>query len=169
MTPMTAVSAGPPIPTQAVELAELVEVEACWENLRADMSRTAAVRSTTQDLHGIQKAYEAFRVRLTAYNKHYPPGHVPELLLNTPLRLGLWCRRMRDLYVQVKQAPQVRYPVQLLEKAYRCADRIAGRTGKACPHRSTLAGDLQTAIREMEALGQWCANQAGLESSASQP
>lgn len=168
MIPTTAVSASPPISRQAAELAELVELEARWENLRAATSRTAAVRSTTQDLHGMQKAYDAFRASLTAYNNHFPPGHVPELLLNNPLRLGTWCRRMRNLYAQVEQAPQVRYPVQLLEKAYRCAARIAGRTGKACPLRPTLTGDLQTAIQELEALTQWCEDQAGLASSASQ-
>lgn len=168
MTPMTDFSASPPIPKQAADLAELVELEARWENLRAATSRTAAVRSTTQDLHGMQQAYEAFRARLAAYNKHYPPGHLPEMLLNTPQRLGIWCRRMRDLYVRVEHVPQVRYPVQLLEKAYRCADRIVGRTGKACPLRSTPPGDLQTAIREIEALGQWCEGLAGVESSASQ-
>ena len=168
MIPMTVISAGPPISAQAAELAELVEVEARWENLRAAMSRTAVLRSTTQDLNGMQKAYEAFRVKLTAYNKHYSPGHLPELLLNTPLRLGIWCRRMRDLYIRVEQASQVRYPAQLLEKAFRCADRIAGRTGKACPLRSPLQGDLQTAIRELEALRQWCEDQAGVETRASQ-
>ncbi len=166
MIPITAVSAGPPIPTQATELAELVEVEARWENLRAALSRTGAGLLTTQDLHAMQKAYEAFRTRLTAYNKRYSPGHLPELLLNNPLRLGIWCRRMRDLYVQVEQDPQVRYPAHLLEKGYRCADRIAGRMGKACPHRSTPPGDLQTAIRELEALARWCEDQARAESES---
>src|SRR4051794_34888111 len=102
MNPIPAVCAGHPSPTHATDLTELVELEARSEHLRAAPARTAAVRSTTQDLHLMQKAYAAFRVKLAAYNKHYPPGHTSELLLNTPLQLGLWCRRMRDLYVQLE-------------------------------------------------------------------
>jgi hypothetical protein len=169
MTPTTLTTTHPLSPRQAADLAELVELEAHWENLRAAPVRTAAVRSTTQDLHVMQKAYEAFRARLAAYNTHYPPGHIPELLLNTPGRLGPWCRRMVDLYVQVEHDSQVPSPVQVLAKAYRWADKIAGRTGKACPPRSTPAGDLQAAIRELDALGKWCAELAGVSSSDASP
>ena len=77
---------------QAAELAALVELEARWENLRKPPSRTSEVPSTTQELHGRQKTYEAFRAGLAAYNQRYRPAHIPELLLNTPARLGLWCR-----------------------------------------------------------------------------
>src|SRR5436309_15449827 len=108
-------------PAQAADLAELVELEAHWENLRAAPARTAAVRSTSQDLHGMQQAYGAFRARLAAYNTRYPPGHLPELLLNTPARLGPWCRRMRELFVRVGHGPGARYPVHLLEEAQPCA------------------------------------------------
>lgn len=34
-----------------------------------------------------------------------------ELLLNTPSRLAIWCRTMRDLFLQVEDDPQVRCPV----------------------------------------------------------
>jgi hypothetical protein len=156
MTPTTAPTAGTLTPTQAAELAELVELEAHWENLRAAPSRTAAVRSTNQDLHAMQRAYDAFRAKLAAFNRQCPPGHTPELLLNTPARLGIWCRRMRDLYLRAEHDPRVRYPNQLLEKARRRAEGIAARTGKACPPRSARPGDLRDAVGELEALGQWC-------------
>jgi hypothetical protein len=168
MTPMTANSADLLTPTQAAALAELVELEARWENLRMAPSRTAAVRLTSQDLRRMQKAYEAFRAKLAAFDKRYPPGHAPELLLNTPARLGVWCRRMRELYLRVEHDPQVRYPAQLLGKAYRCADKIAGRMGADCPPRSTPPGAMQTAIRGLEALGQWCDDLAGVGGDARQ-
>src|SRR3979411_2936105 len=81
-------------PAQAAELALLVELEARWENMRTASSRSAVAEATTEDLHGKQKAYEAFRTKLAGYNKRYAAAHVPELLLNTPSRLGIWCRAM---------------------------------------------------------------------------
>src|SRR5258708_473313 len=81
-------------PEQAAELARLVELEACWENLRSPASRRADAQSTPGALNARQKAYDAFRAKLTAYNKRYRPAHIPELLLNTPARLGTWCRAM---------------------------------------------------------------------------
>ena len=154
MTPMPAAPTDLPL-DQAAALAVLVELEARWENLRVAPARTSAVRSTTQDLHAMQRAYEAFRAHLAAFNKQYPPGHVPELLLNSPARLAVWCRRMHDLYARVADDPRAGCPVHLLEKAYRCADKIAGRLSAAGPARETPS-DLQAAIRALAAVGQWC-------------
>jgi hypothetical protein len=89
-------------PAQAIELCQLVELEACWENLRRTPSPDPTVTPTRPDLLGRQKAYEVFRARLIAYNKEYRPEHVPEKLLNNPSRLGTWCRRMRDLCLLVQ-------------------------------------------------------------------
>src|SRR4051812_24114887 len=100
-------------PTQAIELALLVELEACWENLRKAPSRSREGQGPTQNLPAIQKAYDVFRSKLVAYNKRYSPPHVPELLLNTPIRLGKWCRAMRELYLEVEHLPQAHSPVHL--------------------------------------------------------
>ncbi len=143
-------------PSHAAELALLVELEARWENLRAAPARTATVRSTTQDLHGMQKAYDAFRSALAAYNKRFTPPHTPELLLNTPIRLGPWCKTMRDLFARVENEPKVRCPIHLLEKGYRWADGIAARLGKDRPTRTAPPVDVAAAVRELTALGQWC-------------
>jgi hypothetical protein len=164
-------------PAQAAELALLVDLEARWENLRNTRSPDPDLRSTLQDLQGKQKAYEAFRAKLVAYNERYAPAHVPELLLNTPSRLGLWSRRMRDLYRQVEHHPDGCCPAHLLDKAYRWADRVAARMGRDRISRSALPGDLQAAIRDLEALCQWCddlarvappANHAGRPPGAAQ-
>jgi len=143
-------------PAQAAELARLVELEARWENLRTSPARTPQVVSTPQDLPRRQKAYEAFRAKLAAYNKRYRPAHIPELLLNTPVRLGKWCRAMRDLYLQVEQVPDMSLPAQLLEKAYRWADRVAGTLGKDCITRTGSLDSIRDAIQGLELLGQWC-------------
>jgi hypothetical protein len=142
-------------PAQAAELALLVDLEARWENLRNTPPRDPGVSPATQDLHGKQKAYEVFRAKLAAYNKRYTPAHVPELLLNTASRLGAWCRRMRDLFGRVESNPAGHCPVHLLEKAYRCADRVAARMGKDRVCRSPLPADIEAAIRDLDALCQW--------------
>jgi len=110
---------------QAAELSLLVDLEARWENLRITPSRAPEVGFSTQDLQGKQKAYEAFHDKLVAYNEQYTLAHVPELLLNTPSRLGRRCRALRDLYLQVNNDPRGHCPGHLLEKAYRWADRVA--------------------------------------------
>ena len=110
--------------SQATELSLLVELEARWENLRGHRSVNGGKEETTH-LQQKQKAYEAFHDKLAAYNKTFKPEHVPERLLNTPVRLGEWCRKMRDLLARSAQSPKTPYPVHLFEKAYRSADRIA--------------------------------------------
>ena len=147
---------------QAAELSLLVDLEARWENLRKTPSQAQQVGPGTQDLQGKQKAYEAFRAKLVAYNKQYSPAHIPELLLNTPSRLGKWCQAMRDLYLQVEHDPRGHCPVHLLEKAYRWADRVGVRMNQGCITRSTPPDTIRAAIRDLEALGQWCDDLAGI-------
>src|SRR5262245_20647106 len=146
---------------QARRLSALVEVEARWENLRKTPSRPKEPDGIKEDLEGRQKAYEIYRARLAAYNNQYAPAHLPELLLNTPTRLGKWCQTMRDLYVLVEHDPQSQCPVQLIEKAYRCADRIAIRMNKNGVNRSTAPDTIRAAILSLDAVCQWCANLNG--------
>jgi len=153
-------------PAQAAELALLVDLEARWENLRNISSRPAEVQPTTQDLHGKQKAYETFRAKLAAYNKRFHPAHVPELLLNTPVRLGLWCRAMRDLYLRVEHDAQMHCPAHLVEKAYRWADRVAIRIGADRVARPTPPSTIRGAIQSLDELSQWCAKLAPADTQA---
>ena len=147
-------------PAQAAELSLLVDLEARWENLRQTSP------GDMQDLHGRQKAYDAFRTKLVAYNKQYKPAHVPELLLNNPSRLGLWCQAMRDLFLQVEHDPKGRCPVHLLEKAYRRADQIGARMNQDSVSRPTPPGTIRDVIGELEVLGQWCARLTRLPATA---
>jgi hypothetical protein len=143
---------------QAAELSLLVDLEARWENLRK-----LNLGHSLQDLKARQKAYDAFHAKLVAYNRRYTPAHVTELLLNTPLRLALWCRKMRDLYRQVEPLSQGHCPVHLLDKAYRCADHLATRlhTGPAS-RPAALPGTSHDTAGTFEALAQWCDDLAGV-------
>jgi hypothetical protein len=148
-------------PAQAAELAQLVESEARWENLRGARAAGPAP-AATQTLLAVQKAYETFHTRLVAYNKRYTPAHVPERLLNTPARLGLWCRAMRDLYRGVGHDPQTPGPVHLLEKAYRLAERMSARANAAPLSRPASPNTVRAAVEELGALALWC---EGLEAA----
>jgi hypothetical protein len=142
--------------TQAKELCLLVDLEARWENLRIYQPTTPGMPSTLKELHQKQRAYEAFFAKLAAYNKIYRPAHVPELLLNNASRLGVWCRKMRDLHLEIQHDTQATCPVHLLQKAYRWADRLADRIKQDRVARATLSGTIPGAIRELEDLSQWC-------------
>jgi hypothetical protein len=141
---------------QAAELIVLLDLEARWENLRAARQGAPRVSSIARDLLGMQKAYDAFRVRLKAYQARFSPTHASELLLNTPARLGGWCRQVRDLHLRAGRSAQDHSPVHLLEKAYRWADRLAGKRGKDRVSRTTPPGQAEAVVRDLEALAAWC-------------
>ena len=141
---------------QAGELAVLLNLEARWENLRADRSGTPRVTSVTPDLQAMQRAYDAFRAQLRAYQVRFSPTHATELLLNTPARLGSWCRQVRDLNVRADLSAQVHSPVHLLEKAYRWADRLAGKRRKERVSRATPPSTVEAVFQDLEAVAAWC-------------
>jgi hypothetical protein len=156
MPEIEAAPGGPPGRAQAAELALLVDLEARWENLRAAAPKPAGGVPSTRDLHGRQRTYEAFRARLAAYNQRYTPAHVPELLLNTPARLGRWCQAMRDLLARAEHGPGGHCPAHLPEKAHRWADRIADRVGESRLSRPPAPATVGDVIRDLEALARWC-------------
>jgi hypothetical protein len=141
---------------QARELSLLVELEAGWENLRVCQPIAQEQAPNVKELHQRQKAYETFRAKLMAYNKDFRPAHVPELLLNTAHRLGAWCRWMTELLGAAQHDSQAYYPVHLVEKAYRYADRLSVKGNVERINRPTLSRDIPAAIRELENLAQWC-------------
>jgi hypothetical protein len=156
MSQITEAQIGNLDPTQATELSALVDLEACWENLRKAPGRHDDAKTSLKDLSTKQKAYDAFRIRLMTYNKRYTPAHVPELLLNNPSRLGTWCRAMRKLFLPRQHEAQDHCPLHLLEKAHRWADHIGVRMNKTSLTRMTPPISIGDAIRDLEALAQWC-------------
>ena len=155
------VAATGPDPAQARELSLLLELEACWENLRKTPERPQGAASNTQDLAAIQKAYDAFRRNLTAYNRRYAPAHASERLLNTPPRLAAWCRAMQQVYVRVRDDHRAQCPVQLLEKTYRWADRVSLRLKTDRTARPTQPTTIGDALEHLEAVARWCDRLAG--------
>jgi hypothetical protein len=75
---------------------------------------------------------------------------------------------MLDLYLQVEHAPQIPCPFHLVEKAYRWADRLGIRLNKGRVSRSTPPGTIRAAIRDLEALAQWCDDLAKIAPSVCQ-
>jgi hypothetical protein len=150
-----------PEPKQAAELARLVELEARWENLRKYPSRAKDGGTVTQNLLGMQRAYEDFHSKLVAYNKQYTPHYTSELLLNTPSRLATWCRSMRAVYLVVEHDPHIQSPVHLLEKAYRWAERMSVRIGVGPVSRSAPPDSIRAAVDKLETLVHWCDDLAG--------
>jgi hypothetical protein len=144
-----------PALAQAAVLLQLVDLEARWENLR-DTPTSAPGSLSLGELQKKQNAHRLFQEQLAVYNRRYTPAHIPELLLNTPARLGKWCQRMRELCLRVEQSGQGQCPDHLVEKAYRRADKLARRLGKAPVPRQTVAGTLRNIVSELEKLGKWC-------------
>ena len=141
---------------QAAALTMLLDQDARRENLRAARSGTPQVPSATPDLQAVQRAYAAFRAQLKAYQTRFSPTHATELLLNTPARFGRWCRQVRDWHLRAGHAARAHGPVHVLEKAYRWADRLAGKRGAERASRATPPGTAEAVIRDLEALAAWC-------------
>ena len=136
---------------QAAGLARVIDLQAQWENLRDKPGRPASDYSTP-DLHGRQKAYEAFRVVKAEYAAQYRASEVPEMTLNTPERVAGWCKAVRAVFRRAETGPG---PVAAVEKAYRMADRIALRLKVEAIARNPV-GTATDAIASLNAVIQWC-------------
>jgi hypothetical protein len=140
---------------QALDLAQLVELEARWENLRIFPARNPK-SDAPLDLADVQRAYESFQRFLLAYNRRYKPQYTPEVLLNTVDRLGRWCASRGTLFGKIEGDPGANCPAELVEKAYRRAERIAGRLCLTPPARRTPPQTIQAAIEDLQIVASWC-------------
>jgi hypothetical protein len=139
-------------PQQAMALTDLLDLEARWENV----PRSAVgddLQSTVQGLRAKQSAYDAYHTKLLAYNRQFRPAHEGEVVLNSPLRLGAWCRKLYNLLTRLD--PNAASPIHLLERAFRSAEHIADRLNHPTLGR-TQPTDIQASARELEALASWC-------------
>ncbi len=149
MAQLTALTAGALAPEQAAELARVMELQACWENVRDD--------STAGGVAGLrerQRRYDAFRAALAGYASRNRAADLPELTLSSPERVGGWCRAVRA--VCRKAGPTAEAPVQVIEKAYRLADRIAARLKVAPADRSDHREGMTGAVEALDAIVAWC-------------
>jgi len=140
-------------PARATELAQILDLQAQWENLRADNI------DSTAHLQSLQKAFEAYRSRQAAYIANDPSEPIPEMSPTRPARLGAWCRTVRAVFRRSGEASEC--PTHVVTKVHRLADQIAARV-KVEPAGRESPTDMTTAIRQLDTVITWC---DGLESS----
>jgi hypothetical protein len=91
------------------------------------------------------------RASLRVFGVMYPGAIVPEPTQAAPERLVLWCRVLRVVFAKSQSGD----PVEVMDKAYRLADRVAERMSKE-PVARTPADDLAGAVRGLDAIIAWC-------------
>jgi hypothetical protein len=134
-------------PEQATSLVHILELQAKWDGLLADKSP----KTTMSELQARQKANDAHQAALRDYMAKYPNAGIPEPTHGLPERMAAWCRALRAVFRKAKGG----YPVEVLGKVYRRADRIAARLAKE-PVGRIPASDLADAVRELEVVIAWC-------------
>lgn len=142
-------------PAQAAELVRVIDLQARWENMRAEPTGADGGYSTP-DLHGRQRTYEVFRSRLAAYTARYKAAEVPETTLNTPGRVGVWCRTVRAVFRRARHEAGAECPTHAIEKAYRLADRIAARLKVEPVGRGSPPDGIAAAVGALDAVILWC-------------
>jgi hypothetical protein len=142
----------PPDATQADALAHLVELEARWTNIPL-AAMTDSPGASLAGLVAKQKAFDAYHAKLVAYNRLHRPTYDGQRPVTTPVRLAVWCRKMSELY---RHASGAECPVNLLEQAHRCADRLGIRLNRDLVGRPTNVTRTAEAIAGLEALAAWC-------------
>ena len=133
---------------QATELVRVLDLQAGWENHRADPTKNVA---SIADLNARQKAFDAFQTVSTRYAGKYGNAQPPEPTRSMPDRLAIWCRVLRIL---CRRAEGV-CPVQMMEKVYRLTDRSATRMGKERVGRG-IREDMAGVLRELDVVIAWC-------------
>ena len=133
---------------QATKMVRVLELQASWENRRDDPKR---VIGTLDDLHTLQKTFDAFQTAWRLYSSAYFNARLPESTQTVPDRLLLLCRALRGVF----QRAEGECPVQVMAKMYRLADQIAARMGTEPVGRGRLE-DLAGAVRELDGMIAWC-------------
>src|SRR5450631_93594 len=89
MTQMNESTAARLTPARAAELAQVLDLQSRWENLRAEGN------DSTLQLQTLQSAFEAYRSCLASYVARDQSDAIPELTPTKPGRLGTWTRTVR--------------------------------------------------------------------------
>jgi hypothetical protein len=139
-------------PTQADALAILLELEAHWMNVPTAVT-TESARAMLAGLVAKQKAFDAYRAQLVAYNQRFRPTYDGLRPVGTPARLAAWCRTMADVY---QRAGHAECPVDLLEQVHRCADRLSARLKRDRFCRPAPLKTTADAIAAFSTVAEWC-------------
>ena len=140
-------------PVRASELARVLDLQSRWENMRADGG------DSTAQLQALQKAFEAYRLRLAEYTARHRSEQTPDLSPSGPNRLAAWCKTVRAVFRRAGEGGEC--PSQVVTKAFRMADRIAERVKAEPVGRDTPPTDMPGAIRQLGAVIVWCEALAG--------
>ena len=143
-------------PEQAVELSRVIELQARWENHRDE---TGLVGCSANELLERQRRYSAFRTHSAEFATRHRAIEIPELTLNTPVRLALWCRVIVTVFRRAES--RAAGPVEVVSKAYRLADRVADRLKTDHVARGAAPSSMEEAIRDLENVILWCNHTAG--------
>ncbi|HEX4591888.1 MAG TPA: hypothetical protein VH120_18260 [Gemmataceae bacterium] len=136
---------------QAAALAEVIELEAKWQNLpMAVMTNSAAATRAAQLAK--QAAYDKLHTKAKVYNKQFRPAFIGLQKVATPERLAKWCRETAEL---LRRAGTKTCPIELVEWTRRWADRVADRRGRD-PRDLDAVTTTDDAIAELEAICGWC-------------
>jgi hypothetical protein len=149
---MTTLTPACPDAAQADALANLVELEARWMNVPVAVPTDSATASLA-GLVAKQKAFEAYRAQKVAYNQRFHPAYHGQRPVTTAVRLAAWCRTMADLF---RRAGQAECPVNVLEQAHRCADRLGSRLNRDLVCRSAPGTTTADAIAGLGTVAAWC-------------
>lgn len=142
-------------PARAAELAQLLDYQSRWENMRTD-----GTESTAQ-LQALQKAFEAYRVRLAEYRVRHRSEQTPDLSPSGPNRLRAWCRTVRAVFRRAEEGSDC--PGHVVTKAFRMADRIAERVKAKPVGRERSPTDMADAIRQLGTVIVWCEGLVGAQ------
>jgi hypothetical protein len=132
-------------PEQATALVRVIDLQARWDGLLADVGKK------TSNLQARQKANDVYQAALREYLSKHPNAGIPEPTHTVPDRFGAWCRTLRVVFARAEGGS----PVEVLAKVYRLADRIAARMSKQ-PVGRIPASDPAGAVRELDAVIAWC-------------
>ena len=138
-------------PTQAADLARVLDLQAEWQALKEDGRDYSTAR-----LQGLQRTFEAFRVGLAAYAARYGADPAAEATPTTPASLGAWCRAVRAVVGRADLAPGGG-PAPLAIRAYHLADGLAERLGRRPVVRAAEAGHREGVLAALETVEAWCA------------
>jgi hypothetical protein len=135
-------------PARAADLTRVLDLQSRWENMRAEGG------DSTTHLQALQRAFEAYRVRLSEYTARHRSEQIPDLSPSGPSRLSAWCRAVRAVFRRADGGCDC--PSHVLTKAQRLAERIAVRMGVEPPGRGLAPTEMADIIRLLDDMILWC-------------
>jgi hypothetical protein len=136
---------------QAAALAEVIDREARWRNLVAEL--TADQGGNAAALSSKQRAYKEFREKVSIYNRLYRPAYRDFWPVTTPASLARWCRTIADILCG---AGRIECPTALMENAFLRAEKLARRLAVEDIARPLAGESVAEAVAALVEIARWC-------------